>query len=68
MSRVWCLFVSFLFYSHLNFLRGGLVDDMYFPKGECTYPYEGNLCNQCTGDYAKFGCIIQSLTFLTVLL
>lgn len=36
--------------------RGGFFDDQYLPHGECIYPYEGNLCNQCADEHAKFGC------------
>jgi len=35
---------------------GGLVDDVYYPEGLCDFPYEGNLCNKCAPNYAKFGC------------
>jgi len=34
---------------------GGYVNDIYSAHGECEYPYEGNLCNQCADTYAKFG-------------
>ncbi len=33
--------------------RGGYVHENYDPKGKCVFPYEGNLCNQCTEGYAK---------------
>jgi len=35
--------------------KGGLVDDVYYPEGLCDFPYEGNLCNKCAPNYAKFG-------------
>ena len=31
------------------------MDENYNPNGECKFPYEGHLCNQCVSEYAKFG-------------
>jgi len=39
----------------LILFRGGWINETYFPHGECEFPYEGNLCNQCAPNYAKFG-------------
>jgi len=35
--------------------KGGYYNDIYNPYGDCIYPYEGNLCNSCAPDHAKFG-------------
>jgi len=40
---------------------GGYVDYEYFPSGKCSYPHQGNLCNQCAPTFAKFGS--QFFTF-----
>jgi len=32
---------------------GGSRDDKGQSQGECNFPYEGNLCNQCTTGFAK---------------
>ena len=34
---------------------GGYVNGTYYEHGKCAYPYEGNLCSQCQGNFAKFG-------------
>lgn len=44
---------------------GGYVDNTYNPYGECKFPYEGNLCNQCAPEYAKFGTSEQCVSCTT---
>jgi len=34
---------------------GGYADHKYFLHGKCLYPHQGNLCNQCAPNHAKFG-------------
>jgi len=41
------------------------VENIYSPHGECTYPYEGNLCNSCAESYAKFGTSSQCVNCKT---
>ncbi len=40
---------------------GGYVDYEYFPNGKCQFPHQGNLCNQCTPKFAKFGSKLSHL-------
>jgi len=50
-----CLFEHSFRFDIIIFSRGGYVDYEYFPNGKCLYPHQGNLCNQCAPQFAKFG-------------
>jgi len=67
MSWKFSLLVWFDITIILILLRGGLVDGIYDPQGICKFPYEGNLCNKCVNNYAKFGCKFYANNLSTLL-